>query len=208
MKQQNSEDASSTLDKGASRRGQVLDAAAACFRQHGFHGASIQRISQAAGMSPGHIYHYFRNKEAIVEGIVERNLEEILMRVEAIRRASETGGVVEACLAQVDSGVAMRVHGERASLDLEILAEATRNPSISEMIRKADEIARTRFRDVLKQLPSMRKLPLRELDARIAVMNTLFDGLVVRTLVDPSMNRTAVSRVIQRVMRLLLDDED
>lgn len=195
------------VDKGESRRSQVLDAAADCFRQHGFHGTSIQRISKAAGMSPGHIYHYFRNKEAIVQGIVERNLEELLTRVESIRKASETSGIVDACLAQVDSGIDMRARRERVSLDLEILAEATRSPPISEMVRRADEIARGEFRALLKQLPSMSRLPVEELDARIAVMNTLFDGLVVRTLVDPSMDRIAVGRVIQRAMRSLLEVE-
>ena len=34
---------------------QVLDAAAACFRRRGFHGASMAEISREAGMSVGHI---------------------------------------------------------------------------------------------------------------------------------------------------------
>lgn len=208
MRQTNDDDALAVADKGSARRRQVLEAAAACFREHGFHGASIQRISQAAGMSPGHIYHYFRNKEAIVEWIVQQNLEEVLARVELVQKSSETGGVVEACIAQVDAAIAVRAQDERVSLDLEILAEATRNPTVAAMIRRADEIARARFRDVLKQLLLLRKLPQDELDARIAVLNTLFDGLVVRTLVDPSMNRIRVSRVIQRVMRMLLEDAD
>lgn len=49
------------------RRAQILAAATDCFRELGFHGASIAKISQASGMSPGHIYHYFENKEAIID---------------------------------------------------------------------------------------------------------------------------------------------
>ena len=37
------------------RRQQILSAAARCFREKGFHGASISQISKAAGMSAGHI---------------------------------------------------------------------------------------------------------------------------------------------------------
>ena len=54
------------------RREQILDAASICFARYGFHGASVAQISKQACMSPGHIYHFFDNKEAIVGGIVER----------------------------------------------------------------------------------------------------------------------------------------
>ncbi len=58
------------------RRHQILSAAARCFRERGFHGASVSQISKAAGMSAGHMYHYFENKEAIIlSEIVDQDLE-------------------------------------------------------------------------------------------------------------------------------------
>ena len=64
--------------RAAARRQQILNAAAQCFREHGFHGASIAQISKTAGMSPGHIYHYSENKEAIIAAIVAQDLEGLL----------------------------------------------------------------------------------------------------------------------------------
>ena len=52
------------------RRQQVLDAAAQCFRASGFHGASMAEIARTAGMSPGHIYNLFANKDDIISAIV------------------------------------------------------------------------------------------------------------------------------------------
>src|SRR5690606_4064328 len=57
-------------DKG---RRDVLDAAGACFREEGFHGASMSRIAARAEMSVGHIYRYFDSKEAIIIALVERD---------------------------------------------------------------------------------------------------------------------------------------
>jgi len=34
----------------------------------------VADISKACGMSTGHIYHYFENKKALVEAIVEQSL--------------------------------------------------------------------------------------------------------------------------------------
>jgi len=109
--------------QGGERCVQVLQAAEKCFREYGFHATSIQRISDVAGMSPGHIYHYFRNKEAIVAGIVEHRLAAVLEHVELVRQNSQTTGVVEAWIAQIETGMASCINREQTPIDLEILAE-------------------------------------------------------------------------------------
>ena len=194
--------------QGGERRLQVLKAAEECFREQGFHATSIQRISEVAGMSPGHIYHYFRNKEAIVAGIVEQRLAEILESVETIRRDSRTAGVVEAWMARIEPGIALQSNRERSSLEIEILAEATRNAAVAALVQQADAFTRARLLELLKQLPALRKLPSKELAARLAVVRAVFDGLAVRTLCDPSMNRAANVRVVKRVIRMLLEEAD
>ncbi len=192
--------------KGEARRAQVLGAASICFRKHGFHGTSIQELSEEAGMSPGHIYHYFQNKEAIVAGIVERDLRDVLDDVRRVENTSAAEGVVEACLSRVAAGAARNADPEHRALWLEIMAEATRNPTIAAMIHDADRRVRERIRAVVRQLPSARALPPRELEARLVVMGSMIDGLVIRTLCNPDSGRPATVRVIQRVVRFLLED--
>ncbi len=58
------------------RRQQILDAAVACFSQHGFHEATLADICERAGLSRGAVYHYFKSKEAIIDGIRERSTGE------------------------------------------------------------------------------------------------------------------------------------
>lgn len=66
-----------------SSRERVLDAAMELFGQQGFKATSVVQIERAAGLSPGSggIYHYFRNKEALLEAGVTRHLE----RLDALR---------------------------------------------------------------------------------------------------------------------------
>ncbi|WP_219213646.1 TetR/AcrR family transcriptional regulator [Variovorax boronicumulans] len=192
--------------RGEARRQQVLDAASACFRDHGFHGTSIQRISQAAGMSAGHIYHYFDNKEAIVAGIVEQYLHETLELVHRIGEAARSIGIMEAVVAEVAEGINARADERRNGLDLEILAEASRNPVIAAAIQQVDQTLRNRMRDLWLQSPALKKLPRAELEARITVLSSLFDGLAIRALCDPSMNKAATTAVVQRVFRMLMSE--
>ena len=83
------------------RRDQVLTAAAARFQDRGFHGASMSEIAVASGMSVGHIYHYFQNKEAIIEAIVERNL---LVALGFMDRMAHADNLEQALLAHHGSG--------------------------------------------------------------------------------------------------------
>src|ERR1700761_4531515 len=69
--------------RALARRKQVLEAAATCFRRHGFHACSMAQISAEAGMSVGHIYSYFPSKDAIIAAIVRADVDEALRKMAA-----------------------------------------------------------------------------------------------------------------------------
>ena len=54
------------------RRTQILDAAAKVFADKGFHPATIKDIAKEAGIADGTIYIYFKNKPAVLLGILDR----------------------------------------------------------------------------------------------------------------------------------------
>lgn len=56
----------------------ILDKAAEVFAEKGFATASINDISAATGMSKSAIYHYHRNKEAILHAILTTHVEQVL----------------------------------------------------------------------------------------------------------------------------------
>lgn len=51
------------------RRRKILEAAKRCFARDGLWGASVSGICAEVGISPGHLYHYFKGKEAILSAI-------------------------------------------------------------------------------------------------------------------------------------------
>lgn len=52
------------VDKEA-RRAAIAAAASRVFARHGFQGASVDDVAEAAGISKGTVYSYFENKEAL-----------------------------------------------------------------------------------------------------------------------------------------------
>jgi AcrR family transcriptional regulator len=57
--------------QAAWRRERLLDAALAVFVARGVDGATVRDITEAAGVTPGLLYHYFEGKEALVLAILE-----------------------------------------------------------------------------------------------------------------------------------------
>jgi TetR/AcrR family transcriptional regulator, repressor for uid operon len=197
----------SECTRAETRRTQILRAAEDCFRCKGFHGASIALISKAAGMSPGHIYHYFENKEAIIAAIVARDVERMLTLTAEIRSASN---VREAMLERVTEGVEECLDARGAGLKLEIVAEGARNPHIAEVIRAADRTCRESLALTLRD--TRRASGYDDDDATIGgmveVLCAMFEGLMIRRIRNPDLDPAPVVRLFQGALRDLLNHED
>jgi AcrR family transcriptional regulator len=185
------------------RREQIRVAAAECFRLHGFHGTSIAQISKVAGMSPGHIYHYFANKEAIIAEIVAQDLHRVLTLIAEMSSADD---VLDAMLARAAEGVAEHLDSVTAALRLEIVAEAARNPGIAEIVRSADRRSRAGLTEAVRRVRRAGGHQDSEdaLAGRVEVIVAMFEGLQIRSVRNPGLDRDAVAQVFQQVLRDLL----
>jgi len=48
------------------RRIEILKSAAAAFRRRGYHGAGVEEIARALGMTKGSLYYYFKDKQDLL----------------------------------------------------------------------------------------------------------------------------------------------
>lgn len=190
--------------RATARRQQILNAAAQCFREHGFHGASIAQISKSAGMSAGHIYHYFENKEAIIAAIVAQDLESLLTLTAELRAACN---VRAALIERAAEGVAEQLDPINAALKVEIAAEAARNPRVAQIVREADATCR---RELAATIRAIRHGAGHEdsptaIGDMVEVLASLFEGLLLRTIRNPGLDRSRVAQRIQIAINDLLD---
>jgi AcrR family transcriptional regulator len=88
----------------ASRRKEILDVAQTLIYTRGYEQMSIQDILDALKISKGAFYHYFDSKQALLDGLVDRMLDQAeqvtrpivdapnLTAIEKMRRYLDTGG--------------------------------------------------------------------------------------------------------------------
>jgi AcrR family transcriptional regulator len=77
---------------GADKRQLILDAAIQVFAEKGFHATRISDIAREAEIAYGLVYHYFRNKEEILDTIF---LDRWNLFIEAVQAITDDGRGVE-----------------------------------------------------------------------------------------------------------------
>jgi len=189
--------------RAAERREQILDAASTCFAKDGFHAATIAEISRLAGMSPGHIYHFFENKEAIVSGIVQRVTE----RWVGLLNPSPTDkDIAETIADRATLGMRERTRADFVGLWLEVLAETARNVSLARAVHAADRQLRDAVIEQIGYLRSMLGIDTGTPHDVIAdVVLALYEGLSNRSVSNPDFDVTRLEAVLVATTRTVIE---
>lgn len=182
----------------------ILLAAERCFVRSGFHAASISEIASTAQMSPGLIYRYFESKHAIIMAIIERQLADGSRQIEQQSQCD----LVELMMLALDHWQNREYGPFRSALFLEMAAEASRHEDIARTLDAADETIRERIEKAIMRHAARRGCTLGhdQLRAHTLVLQCLIEGLAVRVIREPDLNRedvrsmleSAVSRLFQQ----------
>jgi TetR/AcrR family transcriptional regulator, repressor for uid operon len=187
------------------RQQQILDATLNCVRKSGFHGASMADIAAEAKMSVGVIYRYFANKEAIIEAIVANDLAEMRAKF-AEWEATPDDKLLDTVLEVLEHAVEHKYMCGNAAMALEVLAEAGRNPRVAAIVQAADVQERELGRSLCRRLNP--EADARELDIRGEIIGMLFDGMMIRAISNPDIDRKALLAGLKPVMRSLFTMKD
>ena len=172
------------------RRAQVLAVAADVFARTAI---TPEALAGIARMS----------KEEIIEELIAHNMERTLT---VLREAEAAPGpLLESLIDAVPAGVEQKLAPEPGAVEMELMAEAVRNPKVAESLRAADFVARRRLSELLTGARgSLRHCDADELDSRIEVLSALCCGMRIRALLNPALKRDALIDAVRPVVRRVL----
>lgn len=119
------------------KREQIIDGALKVFSTHGFHKSSIKMIAKAAGIkSSALIYHYFSDKKALIEVIIQERtpMQQLPLSDDALRiQMMEIPP--EVVLPQIlSSMITMQDNPELVNLIRLFISEAVRMPDVADAV--------------------------------------------------------------------------
>lgn len=187
----------------AARRQHIMDAAAACFIRHGFHQAGMQQICAEAGMSPGNLYRYFGSKDEIIEAIAESEREDV---ADVLRELSGTRDLVKSLKTIAVEVLKLSSDTGYGRLSVEVVAEASRNPRVADIIAKTDRELLGALIAALERAQAGGEIdPELTTDAAAEILLALLDGLMSRFLLNPPSDirglEAALKMMITRFLR-------
>lgn len=171
------------------RRQQILDAAATCFARDGFHRTSMQDIVRECGVSAGLVYRYFTSKDEMIT--------EIVREWHAHRAPALTDGVdgYLDLLREIGTPAAPDVR-----LALQVWAETVRSDELRGLARDGIEDARRTVRAQAEELLP----PDLDADAVIRVLTAVYQGLLVQTAWDDTLDNDAFVGAVEQILSRLL----
>jgi TetR/AcrR family transcriptional repressor of uid operon len=189
-------------EKYAAKKRQILDAAVTCFARRGFHKTTTAEICAEAGMSPGNLFHYFKNKSAIIEAIVEQDRHETAAFYE---KAKDAEDLFEEIYKLVEKRFAMVAEPVYRKIGIEIFAEAMRNPAIGQLVARNDAEATVALIGLFKRAAARgdidASLDMSKLATWIAAM---VDGAFGRAALDPYFDPTDQGPVLREILTRIL----
>jgi TetR/AcrR family transcriptional regulator, repressor for uid operon len=185
----------------AERRERILAAAERAFVRHGFHATTMQHVADEIGMSAGNLYRYFPSKEAIVEGLCERDQAE---RARAFGELmADNRSIPEALCSAVRKHVLARPPA-KARMIVEIWAEAGRNPRVAEITRTIDDDVMAGLEQLMDAAKAAGSASPR-LDSRFGArfFFTFVAGLFKRMAIEPGFDPSVESEMAVGVLKAL-----
>ena len=189
-------------DVSVTRKNQILDAATAVFARLGFHDARMDDIVQASGLSKGALYWYFKSKEDIITAISQRLFTTDIEQLVGLLHAE--GSVSERLQQLIQARIAgLQEMSDVVTILFEFYATALHQDGVRQFIKAYFQ----NFHELLVALiqQGIDRGEFRSVDAvaAAAALDAVFEGLVVRWLIDPEAMQWA--SVGEAALRLLLD---
>jgi TetR/AcrR family transcriptional regulator, repressor for uid operon len=118
------------IEKHQTKKNEILIAAKSCFTEKGIQGTAISKICKVAKISPGHLYHYFENKDDILETIIIQALDNA---IEHFTKTLERSDLIVALYGYLEF---LYLYGIETgySLYFDMFSEVTRNPQLAKYL--------------------------------------------------------------------------
>lgn len=184
--------------------GVLLDATARVLTRDGYDRASTNRIAETAGVSVGSLYQYFRSKESLVAGLIDRHHEE--MNAVFLRQVALAHGLPVREAARAVVAATVDAHLVEPRLHRILVEQVPRIGKLGEQLESLDTVAATAVRGYLET--RREELRVTDLETATFVVVHAVEALVHRAILAPRrIERDAlVDALVDMVSRYLSRD--
>ncbi|MBT1182358.1 TetR/AcrR family transcriptional regulator [Bifidobacterium sp. CP2] len=192
-----SDTVSTTMGKGDARRRAIVRAARDICLEKGFSKITVSDIANRVHMTRSLFYHYFDDKDAVADAVLDDVVGEILAKLEAWDKARETGNISKA----LDDIVRLTrsLIADEGPFSARMIHEGNAELYIRFVDRIADRIADLLERTTVRDFEERHGLPIENVHETFF---TLIVGLISLIRSHPDVTDATLKAVVAQTLHL------
>jgi len=179
-------------------RGEILDAAFACFTAHGYHGTSIDDIAERAGLSKGAIYWHFSGKRELFLALVDRAQEPVELLAQTVAEAPDWRSALRALFARIPDYIEEQL--PFVKLSLEYVTQSLRDPGLRARSEKKQKTWNAVVHEQLARGVAAGELRAADAQDIALVIGSTVAGLSLIRLTQPDLDLRSAWRAAEEIL--------
>ena len=197
-------EATKTRELSGEKAQRIVEAMRSSVARRGIAGSTFEHVAREAGVSRGLLHYYFGTKEALLVEVVRRDTEHRIARLdEPLGTAQSVDELLEILVADLEDSIQNEPGFWVLLFDL--FTAGRRNPEILREVGELFNRTRAHVADILRAKQAEGVIsPRLDLDAVVALLFAMADGIALQVLSDPDRDHTDVIEAGTQAARHLL----
>ena len=179
-------------------RGEILDAALACFTEAGYHETSIDAIADRARLSKGAIYWHFAGKRELFLALVDRAQEPIESPAETVAAAPDWKSALRELFARVPDYIESQLPFVKVSL--EYMSQNARDPGIHARSERKQKTWNAVVHEQLARGVAAGELRAADAQDIALVIGSMIAGLSLIRITQPELELRSAWRTAEAIL--------
>lgn len=200
---------SKQTDTYMQRRREILEAAERCVLRDGLRKLRLRDLAKESGQSLGNFYNYFENKQALIEALVEKEVDWFIRSATLPSEPLPPGAVFrERLRRRLETFVSAYLSPDGVKTMLSIASEALVDPKVRAILKAANKrVCERMIANIPEDREVIERLPPKVLEVRMQLTRSMLESVRVMLVFDDDLDPVLIrNTLVDRLTDMFIDE--
>ncbi len=200
---------SKQTDTYMQRRREILEAAERCVLRDGLRKLCLRDLAKESGQSLGNFYNYFENKQALIEALVEKEVDWFIRSATLPSEPLPPGAVFrERLRRRLETFVSAYLSPDGVKTMMSIASEALVDPKVRAILRAANKrVCERMVANISEDREVIERLPPEVLEVRMQLTRSMLESVRVMLVFDDDLDPVLIrNTLVDRLTDMFIDE--
>ena len=200
---------SKQTDTYMQRRREILEAAERCVLRDGLRKLRLRDLAKESGQSLGNFYNYFENKQALIEALIEKEVDWFIRSATLPSEPLPPGAVFrERLRRRLETFVSAYLSPDGVETMMSIASEALVDPKVRAILKAANKrVCERMIANIPEDREVIERLPPEVLEVRMQLTRSMLESVRVMLVFDDDLDPVLIrNTLVDRLTDMFIDE--